>query len=306
MKKKLSPTLITFIREACYKVFWYKNDLADFLKLHDVPESKIFDLKDKTKAVFLSQLFYDLSRSENPDGQEIMYRIGMSLIEMSSFPALERLEDSKIKIVAARAAISDLNPHMHKVVQYFNEEERREDIQRREQLVHERKSAFYQKLEFLKNELEKLGKEKLGTPDGGYAFEKWLYELFILFDITTRKSYREPGGRQIDMAISLDGNHYIVEAKFTIRQVNVSDIDSLYGRLRKLADGTKGLIISMSGFDNNAIRQASSDRTWILMMDYSHIYNLILNHAMELSDVIRRIHRNASQVGESFLALEDF
>lgn len=230
----------------------------------------------------------------------------MSLIEMSSFPALEKLEDSKLKIAAARAAISDLNPQMHKVIQYFSEESRREDRQKQEQLAHARKSAFYQKIDSLKTDLETLGREKLGTAEGGYAFEKWLYELFILFDIMARKSYREPGGRQIDMAITLDGNHYIIEAKFTKGQVSVSDIDSLYGKLRKLADGTKGIIISMSGFDSHSIKQASSDRTWILMMDYSHIYSLILNNAMELPDVIRRIHRNASQVGESFLALKDF
>jgi hypothetical protein len=67
-----------------------------------------------------------------------------------------------------------------------------------------------------------------------------------------------------------------------------------------------GIFLSMSGFTSGAIKTASRDRTPLLLMDYSHIYNKILPGLMTLPDVIRRIKRNASQTGEAFLSVVKF
>ena len=67
-----------------------------------------------------------------------------------------------------------------------------------------------------------------------------------------------------------------------------------------------GILISMPGLTSGAIKTASRDRTPIILIDYSHIYNLILAGRMSLPDVIRRVKRHASQTGEAYLSVTDF
>lgn len=306
MQKKLSPTLISLIQETCGKVFWYKNDLSNFLRLHRIPEVNFVPLKEMTKVEFLGKLFYALSGKMGNNGHQIIYEIGANLCEMTSFPYLERKEETKSMIPAAKDAIANLKPHIDKIKSLTDDETRRQHRIEREEEIRKQRNLFLENLSELKEELDLLATQKLGTQEGGYSFEKWLIKLFNLFDIHTIPAYREASGRQIDMAFTLDGLQYIVEAKFTNNPAQVTDIDSFNAKIRKMADGTKGLMISMSGFSPGAKVSASNDRTWILMLDYSHMYSLIFNDAMRLDDVIRRILRNASQMGESYLSVNNF
>ncbi|PNC53852.1 restriction endonuclease [Akkermansia muciniphila] len=304
MQRKLSPVLIELIQDACCKVFWYKKDLLRFLRLHKVPDNNFYLLESMTKAEFLGILFCDLNK--NDCHHDLIYNIGVDIINMSSFPHLEKLENSELKIKDAQQSIKNLKPHIEKIKNIFSDEERKEARRLAEEKLRIERSLFLGKLNELSTELMSLSETQLGTQEGGYEFEKWLYNLFILFDLDTRKSYKESSGRQIDMAFSLDGQNYIVEAKFTKRQTSVSDVDIFNGKLKKLADGTRGFIISISGFEKTALISASSDRSWILMMDYTHIFSLILNDRISLPDVLKRIIRNASQVGNSYLPVSDF
>lgn len=304
MQKKLSPVLIELIQDACCKVFWYKKDLLRFLRLHKIPDNNFYLLDSMTKAEFLGVLFCALNKN---DSQHVsIYNIGVDIINMSSFPCLEKIENSEIRIKDAQKSIQNLKPHIEKIKNIFSDEEHKKARRLVEEKLRIERSLFLGKLETLSKELMSLSTTQLGTQQGGYSFEKWLYNLFILFDLETRKSYKESSGRQIDMAFSLDGQNYIVEAKFTKSQISVSDVDIFNGKLKKLADGTKGFIISISGFEKSALMSASSDRSWILMMDHSHIFSLILNDRISLPDVLKRIIRNASQVGSSYLPISDF
>jgi CRISPR/Cas system-associated protein endoribonuclease Cas2 len=62
----------------------------------------------------------------------------------------------------------------------------------------------------------------------------------------------------------------------------------------------------MSRFNEGAKKNASRDKTPILLMDYAHLYNRILNGDSSLQEVIRRIHRHAAQTGSAYLHPSDF
>ena len=64
-------------------------------------------------------------------------------------------------------------------------------------------------------------------------------------------------------------------------------------------------MISISGYSAVAMKEASCDRTPLLLLDYNHIYAL-LNGTHTFSDIVRRIRRHASQTGNAFLQLADF
>jgi hypothetical protein len=122
--------------------------------------------------------------------------------------------------------------------------------------------------------------------------------------------YARPGykadGRQIDGAITIEGTTFLLETKFTNEPVGSPDIDSFMAKIESKADNTMGLCVSMSGFNDGAKRAASKQRTPMLLLDHSHIFNLILPGTMTLPQVVSRIKRHASQTGSSFLGVLEF
>jgi hypothetical protein len=71
------------------------------------------------------------------------------------------------------------------------------------------------------------------------------------------------------------------------------------------ADNTMGIMISMAGYPQTAIQQASGKKTPIILMDYSHLY-LVLGGTWALQEVVSRLRRHASQTGQAFLPSPEF
>jgi hypothetical protein len=116
---------------------------------------------------------------------------------------------------------------------------------------------------------------QLGTQEGGYAFERWFYDLAIYFELEARPGYKADG-RQIDGAITIEGTTFLLETKYTNEPIGSPDIDTFMAKIESKADNTMGLFVSMSGFNDGAKKAASKQRTPMLLLDHSHIFNLIL------------------------------
>ena len=66
-----------------------------------------------------------------------------------------------------------------------------------------------------------------------------------------------------------------------------------------------GVMVSMAGYSSVAKREASGERTPMLLLDHNHLY-AVLGGIMALGDLIDRVRRHASQTGEAYLAVSDF
>lgn len=305
MNKKLVPHLIQLTQDACLKAFWRKRALRLFLRQNHISDNKLATWhQDESKREFLDRLFEELVNLRDNKGHAVILAMARSLAEMKYFPDLENWEDSAQKISAAHKAIARLKSEIDKLNQQDRDEQ---DIKRRKKAAGEdRQKAInaQQTLERLGMQLNSL-QSKQGTQESGYAFEKWFYGLVNYFEISARPPYKVDG-RQIDGSLTLDGTTFLIETKFTSGQSGAPDIDVFMSKIVKKADNTMGIFISMSGFSAVAIEEASMDRTPMLLMDFSHIYNLILPGILSLQDVIRRIKRHASQTGKAFLASGQF
>jgi hypothetical protein len=91
-----------------------------------------------------------------------------------------------------------------------------------------------------------------------------------------------------------------VELKFTGAQATPPDIDSLYKKVTTKAENTMAIMVSISGYSQNSIAEASGPRTPLLLLDHAHLY-LALRGVMSLAEIIDRVRRHASQTGESYL-----
>ncbi len=305
--KKLTPNFVQLTQDACLKAFWRKPVLRAFLRQHGVSETKLATLQgDETKRVFLQRLFPDLLTVRDNKGHAVVLAMARSLAEMTHFPDLERWEDSKEKFAAAREAVARLKKQVDALNEQIRDKRDTEQRRRRANKKREKTLASQETLQKLKERLDDLV-PKQGTAEAGYAFETWFYDLTKYFEITSRPPYKTDG-RQIDGSLSLDGTEFLIETKFpkTENKTGAPDIDVFMAKINSKAENTMGIFLAMSGYTSEAIKAASRDRTPMLLMDYSHMYNLILSGTMTLPDVIRRIKRHASQTGEAFLPTNKF
>jgi len=302
MKSRLTPYYIDLIYDACLKSFWRKKALAKFLRQCRISESFVSSWgAEESKREFLDRLFEKLPNTDN--GRNAIATMGKFLIEQKSFPDLKNWEDSEQKIKEAHEAVTRLKLyHQQQQEKIQSEEDRikaREAFNQKQQEV----NRSQENLQKLSEELNELGK-KLGTQQAGYDFQDWFYSLLDFFEIPNRKPYVH-AGRQIDGSLTISGTTYLVELKFTADQAGATDIDSFYKKVTTKADNTMGVMVSISSYSSVAIKEASGEKTPLLLFDHSHIY-LVLGGIMGFSEVIERVRRHASQTGEAFLPANKF
>lgn len=302
MKTRLTPYYIELVYDTCLKSFWRKRALTKFLRQCSIAESFLVSwAPGESKRDLLDRLFEKLTRTDK--GRAALVKMAKYLMDQRTFPDLQNWEDSEQKIKDAHDAVSRL-----RICHSRQEEElQSEDNKLKAQAIfreHQQQiNRSQQTLQKLNDRLNDLG-HRLGTQKAGYDFQDWFYDLLDFSEITNRKSYTH-AGRQIDGSLTLSGTTYLVELKFTDDQAGATDIDTFYKKVTTKADNTMGVMVSISGYSSVAIKEASGERTPLLLLDHAHLY-LVLGGIMGLSDVIDRIRRHASQTGEAYLPTNQF
>lgn len=157
-------------------------------------------------------------------------------------------------------------------------------------------------LDKLKDELVKLN--DLEPIQRGFAFEKFLQELFSLFELAPRGSFRLVG-EQIDGSFQLGTDTYLVEAKWQTKQTSQADLLIFREKVESKSAWSRGLFISYSGFSQDGLTAFSRGRsTNIIGMNSQDIY-FVLNEEMSLVDAIIRKARRAAETGEFFVSVYD-
>lgn len=302
MKSRFTPYFVDLVYDAVLKSFWRKQTLGKFLR-----DCKISDRflstwnHEESKRQFLDRLFERLRSSDK--GHTAIVKMAEYLIDQRSFPDLENWEDSEKKIRDAHNAVSKLRIYFNEQEEEIADEESKQKaresfLQRQEEITRSQ-----QTLQKLNEQLNELSKE-LGSPKAGYAFQEWFYDLLNFCEITNRRPYNH-AGRQIDGSLTHAGTTCLVELKFTSNQADAPDIDTFYKKVITKADNTMGIMVSISGFSLVAIKEASGEKTPLLLMDHSHLY-YVLGGIMSMGDMIERIRRHASQTAEAYLSPDKF
>jgi hypothetical protein len=302
MKERLTPYYIDLIYEAALKSFWRKKALARFLRQCGISESFLVGwAEDESKRDLLDRLFAKLPTTDK--GRAALLRMAKLLMEQRSFPDLQGWEESAERIKEAHDTVSRLRIHHSQQEEVLQSEEAsrraRDDFKTKQAEI----TRSQKTLQTLSDRLNDLG-QRLGTVDAGYDFQDWFYDLVDFSEIPNRRPYVH-AGRQIDGSLTVSGTTYLVELKFTAGQAAAPDIDTFYKKVTTKADNTMGIMVSVSGYSTVAQKEASGDRTPLLLMDHGHIY-LVLGGVVGLADVIERIRRHASQTGEAYLPADDF
>jgi len=155
-------------------------------------------------------------------------------------------------------------------------------------------------LDKLRDELLKL--DDLEPQARGFAFEKFLKDLFALFGLAPRGSFRLVG-EQIDGSFQTGTDTYLVEAKWHQERIGQAELLVFREKVESKSAWSRGLFISYSGFTQGGLTAFAKGRsTNIIGMTGQDMY-FILEGKISLPDAIHLKARRAAETGEFFVSV---
>lgn len=136
----------------------------------------------------------------------------------------------------------------------------------------------------------------------GYAFQTFLRELFDAYGMEGRESFRLRG-EEIDGSFMLDGQPYLLEAKWTSGRIGQAELHTFHGKLEQKASWARGLFISQSGFSSEGL-DAFGRAKRIICMDGYDLYEM-LNRGLSFQEVLSRKVRRAAETGNPFCSIRE-
>lgn len=138
----------------------------------------------------------------------------------------------------------------------------------------------------------------------GFAFERFLQDLFEAYGLALRASFRPRAGEQIDGSFELDSDTYLLEAKWKNEPTAAADLHILAGKLASRPTWSRGLFISYSGFTAPGLDAFHQGRSSIICMDGFDLHET-LSRQLPLDRVIARKARRAVETGHVYVPVRD-
>src|SRR5688572_23856047 len=108
-------------------------------------------------------------------------------------------------------------------------------------------------------QLQKAEDDVRSRAQRGLAFERLLSGLFRLQGFLTTEAFRI-SGEQIDGAFEHKGWTYLVEVKWSDKKSSTDALYAFQGRPDRRIEGTRGLFISMSGYNAPSLERFAQGR----------------------------------------------
>jgi hypothetical protein len=136
----------------------------------------------------------------------------------------------------------------------------------------------------------------------GIAFEKFLTEVFALFSLAPRGSFRLKG-EQIDGSFQLDGETYLLEAKWQGPKIGNRELQAFAGSVHTKSAWTRGLFVSYSGFTDEGLAAfARGNATHIICVTGEELWH-VMSQRLDLAEVLTRKTRRVAETGSAFVDL---
>lgn len=302
MAKRLSPAAIVALKEALCSIYWYKSDLRSFIHSCVSDPQVLACLNwDGYKRQVASDLIDQLC-SDQAKYLGDLTRLCTQICELKSFPHLERLDGGTEKVKLAAAAVEQLANLVAPHQQAEDEEAVIQARQRKAEAQLRASSAVRVRLDELKRSYLALVTDT-DSQARGYAVERLLYDLFELFDLDPKASFKLVG-EQIDGAFSLEGTDYLLEARWRNNPSGVDQLDAFGGKVTRKLENTLGVFLAINGYSPEAIQAHSKARPNIVLMDGADLM-AVLEERIDFVTLLLRKKRHASQTGNIYLRVHE-
>jgi len=258
-----------------------------FLVSAGVPKSLVQKYKNLYKFTWIKAILNDLDQME--DGPTIEKRILTELCKLRKLPdngvsnteiALKNLRE--IKLLAIE---HDL----------FVEEERASVINKKKLAA--QKARIIEERSLQLEKLRKAFMDGIVDPNrqqAGYSLEDILVELFSLFCIEYRKSYKI-STQQIDGHFKFESFDYLVEAKWRADLPTEQEIAGFKRKVDTKLESTRGIFFSINGFRQEVVEAFQGGGNIIFFSGEDLVF--ILEGMISLDEVLRIKIEKAAQEG---------
>ncbi len=299
MAKQLSPAGVMALKEALCSVYWYKSDLRGFLSLclSNPGVLSSFNWENYKRQIASDVVDLLVANPSNHLGD--LTNICYELCKLKDFSHLKALDGGSAKVEKARNAIQQLK----QLVETHQETKREQDeIKKRQEVAAQKlrqNAAVRQKLESIKNKYMSL----IGSSDAqgrGFELERIMYELFELFDLDPKASFKNLG-EQLDGAFTLDGTEYLFEAKWHKELVNKSALAAFTDKVRTKLENTLGIFLSINGFSQDGVAAHQAGGASIILMDGGDLM-AVFEERIDFVSLLLRKKRHAAQTGNIYFS----
>jgi hypothetical protein len=136
----------------------------------------------------------------------------------------------------------------------------------------------------------------------GFAFEKYLKQLFDAFELEARSAFRLIG-EQIDGSFLLGDETYLLEAKWQNQQTGIGELHAFHGKVEQKAAWARGLFISYIGFSEQGLHAFGRGKR-VVCLDGADLAEAFTRE-LALPDVLHRKVRRAAETGAAFVRVRD-
>ncbi|WP_372644565.1 restriction endonuclease [Ancylomarina sp.] len=132
----------------------------------------------------------------------------------------------------------------------------------------------------------------------GYAFEKYLNELFSTFNLDPHASYRTDHD-QIDGSFKFGSDTVLVEAKYKAKEITKDDLILFERKIESKSHFVKGLFITFSSISNKAKEYFKDSGSRIIVLTVEEIF-LMCQNEISLITVLEKKYRELDERGLIF------
>ncbi|WP_195911408.1 restriction endonuclease [Streptomyces kaniharaensis] len=143
-----------------------------------------------------------------------------------------------------------------------------------------------------------------GQQRRGQKFNALLAELLQAWGLTARHSVRGVDGLdETDVFFTAEQTNYILEAKWEAEPINAEPLIKLADRLNNRPPGTRGIVLSVSGYTQPALEWVKR-RQDILLLDITHIEALLCGMLGPV-DLLDLLYAETAAAGNRLVPLAD-
>ena len=142
----------------------------------------------------------------------------------------------------------------------------------------------------------------LAPQSRGFAFERFLKDLFDAYGLSARSSFRLVG-EQIDGSFVLNKETYLLEAKWQNAPTGAADLHTFEGKLSQKASWSRGLFLSNSGFSSDGLRAFGKGKRIVCMDGFD--LSEMLRRRLSVVDVLEAKVRRAAETGRPFIPVRE-
>jgi hypothetical protein len=276
--------------EVCGRSFWYKQPLFDLFARAGIPEESYLKYEHEPKYKMARQLIDDLEIMGD-EGWLLQRRLVTELCKLRTLPDSE-VPDKDAGLAALRK-LKELAVEQKVVFEEEKQQTQRiaTDAESRVQKARERDRRLA--------ELHDAFTSLITSSDHqarGYSLEDLLSELFAVFELRYRKSYRAEG-EQIDGFFAFGGFDYLVEARWRSDPPTLEDLLAFKGKVDRKIESTRGFFVSVQSFRLETVQRLREAGPANLILMDGYDLTLLLEGRVSMIDGLQAKIDKASQEG---------